>query len=86
MATLEIIKTKTTKNGLLRLTFAIEWENSRLVVGGFRYNPETNKLLSPTFTGRNGGKVPLVKVEGELGEAMNGMVRNYYSEVPHSNP
>ena len=31
MATLQIIETKTTKNGLLRLTYAIEWENSRLI-------------------------------------------------------
>ncbi len=86
MAHLEITRAQPTKDGLLRLEFAIHWGNSRLTMGGFRYNPETNKLLSPTFTGRNGGKVPLVKVEGELSEAMNGMVRNYYSEVSHFNP
>ncbi len=80
MATLQIIKAKTTKNGLLRLTFAIEWENSRLVVDGFRYNPEDDELLVPSFVGRKGGQVPTVQVKGELGVKMLELARNAYSE------
>jgi len=80
MATLQIIKTKTTKNGLLRLTFAIEWENSRLVVDGFRYNPEDDALLVPSFAGRKGGQVPTVQVKGELGVKMVQLARKAYSE------
>ena len=80
MATLQIIKTKTTKNGLLRLTYANEWENSRLVVDGFRYNPGDDELLVPSFTGRNRGRVPTVQVKGELSVKMVQLARNAYSE------
>ena len=80
MAKLEITKTKTTKNGLLRLTYAIEWENSRLVVDGFRYNPGDDELLVPSFAGRNRGQVPTVQVKGELGVKMVQLARNAYSE------
>ncbi len=80
MATLQIIKAKTTKNGLLRLTCAIEWENSRLVVDGFRYNPRDDELLVPRFAGRKGGQVPTIQVKGELGVKMAELGRNAYSE------
>ncbi len=80
MATLQIIKTKTTKNGLLRLTYAIEWENNRLVVDGFRYNPGDDELLDSSFAGRKGGQVPTVQVKGELGMKMVQLARNAYSE------
>ncbi len=76
MATLQIIKAKTTKSGLLRLTHAIEWENSRLVVEGFRYNPGDDELLVPRFAGRKGGQVPTVQVKGELGVKMVQLARN----------
>ncbi len=80
MATLEITKAKTTKNGLLRLTYAIEWKSSRLVVDGFRYNPGDDELLVPSFAGRKGGQVPTVQVKGELGVKMAEFGRNAYSE------
>ena len=80
MATLQIIKTKTTKNGLLRLTYANEWENSRLVVDGFRYNPGDDEVLVSSFAGRKGGQVPKVQVKGKLGVKMVELARNAYSE------
>ncbi len=80
MATLEITKAKTTKDGLLRLTYAIEWESSRLVVDGFRYNPEEDELLVPSFAGRNRGQLPTVQVKAELSGKMVELARNAYSE------
>ncbi len=80
MATLQIIKAKTTKNGLLRRTYAVEWENSRLMLDGFRYNPGDDELLVPSFAGRNRGRVPTVQVKGEVSVKMVQLAWNAYSE------
>jgi hypothetical protein len=80
MATIEISNATPTKGGLLRLTFTLDMGNSRLIMSGFRYDPEGDELHPPTFIGRRGGHLATVEAHGELYTKMLEMARDAYRE------
>lgn len=79
--TIEIIGTKPTRNGQLRLTFLLKMDNSKLTLSGFRYDPEQSRLLPPSFMGRRGARLPIVEAHGELARVMLAAAHDAYSEM-----
>ena len=77
---IEITNVALLEDERLRLTFTLSTADGEIVVSGFRYSPETDELLPPSFVGRRGGRLRTVEVHGELADRMHEEARELYAE------
>ena len=71
---------KICSDGKLRFSFIIRTEIGDVTYRGLRYDPDTNKLLLPSYRMKQGWQ-PYMKIEGELYEGLRDKAKQLLSEL-----
>ena len=73
--TFEIGAHKVLPSGFLRFELIIPLDKGHISIDGFRYDPDKDEILMPSFRGSKGGYLPIVRLGGPWTDDLHEQVR-----------